>query len=204
MLSGYYLSDPLRYFSQSYPNINVKLQEDEHKFIEHQLLNGEIDVGILMLQQLVEHDAFETQLLISSPLKVWLPINHHLLDKTSISLKDLVDESIISLTANQNDQTIDLIWQRYELKVRPCVRTESVEAVRNLVGAMQGIAIVPDFAYRSWTLDMQRVESIPIREPLPSIDIGLVWRRGASPTWTTEEFIDIVRDHSVKANRTVL
>lgn len=201
LLAGYYLSEPLRQFSQRYPNVSITLQEDEHQFIEHQLLNGEIDVGILMLNQLVESDSFETQQLISSELKLWLPVNHALSGQSSLSLTALMDEPVISLSANHLDQVIHQVWGRYNKRFRPSVRTESVEAVRNLVGAGQGIAIMPDFAYRSWTLDMQRVESIPIRETLPAIDIGLVWRRGSPPLWTALEFIDVIRDHAIKTNR---
>ncbi|MGY4106606.1 LysR substrate-binding domain-containing protein [Aeromonas encheleia] len=59
-----------------------------------------------------------------------------------------------------------------------------------------GAALLPDFAYRPWSLEQERVEARAIKEPIPAIDIGLVWRRGSHLSWTAREFIDIVRDQS--------
>ncbi|MBT1444835.1 LysR family transcriptional regulator [Shewanella sp. JM162201] len=202
LLAGYFLSEPLMQFSRQYPRVKTLIKEDEQRFIEHLLLNGEIDVGILMTRQLQEHEAFETETLVMSPLKVWLPANHPLCAQASISVQELADEPLISLTANQIDQVISHAWRRYHKPMRPKFRTESVEAVRNLVGAGFGIAIVPDFAYRPWTLDMQRIETRPIREELPSIDFGLVWRRGSSVRWTADEFVSTTVDF-VKASKPI-
>lgn len=195
LLAGYYVSEPLSRFSHQFPQVSVRLLEDEQRFIEHQLVNGEIDVGILMHRQLLEQDAFETETLVSSSLKVWLPVNHPLNEQDSISLSDLKDEPMISLTANQVDQVVGRVWRRYNATVRPAFKTESVESLRNLVGVGLGLAIVPEFAYRPWTLDMQRIETRPIREELPTIDIGLVWRRGTHASWTIPEFISVVKDY---------
>ncbi|MDY7798230.1 LysR substrate-binding domain-containing protein, partial [Aeromonas caviae] len=69
-------------------------------------------------------------------------------------------------------------------------------AVRSLVASQLGLALLPDFAYRPWSLEQERVEARAIKEPIPAIDIGLVWRRGSRLEWTAREFIDIVRDQS--------
>jgi hypothetical protein len=76
------------------------------------------------------------------------------------------------------------------------LRTASVEAVRSLVASQLGLALLPDFAYRPWSLEQERVEARAIKEPIPAIDIGLVWRRGSRLDWTAREFIDIARDQS--------
>ena len=202
LLAGYYLSEPLTRFSHQFPKVQVRLLEDEQSYIEHQLVNGETDVGILLTRQLEEQDAFETETLTTSPLNVWLPVNHPLNAQQSISMTDLKDEPMIQLTANQVDRVIGRAWRRYNPAIRPAYKTKSVESLRNLVGAGLGLAIVPDFAYRPWTLDMQRVETRPIREELPTIDIGLVWRRGSHASWTIEEFINLVHDFAKTSRKT--
>ena len=201
LVAGYYLSEPLSRFTRHFPGVKITLIEDEQAYLEHQLVNGEIDVAILMLQQMQERDAFETETLTRSPLKVWLPVNHPLFKQTDVSLTELANESLITLTANKIDQIIGPTWRRYNKTARSVLETESVEAVRNLVGASLGIAILPEFAYRPWTLEMQRVETRNIREEIPSIDIGLVWRRGSNLNWATEEFIDVARDQSRSKNQ---
>ncbi len=200
LVAGYYLSEPLSRFAQHFPGVKITLVEDDQVYLEHQLVNGEIDVAIFMLQQMQERDAFEMETLTRSPLKVWLPVNHPLFKQTDVSLTELANEQLITLTANKIDQIIGPTWRRYNKTARSVLETESVEAVRNLVGASMGIAILPEFAYRPWTLEMQRVETRNIREDIPSIDIGLVWRRGSKLSWETEEFIDVARDQSRSKN----
>lgn len=196
LVSGYYLSEPLSRFSHQYPDVSIAIQEDDPAYIEHQLVNGEVDVAILMLRQLNERYAFETETLTRSPLKVWLPLNHRLFKQTDVSIRELRNEALISLTANQIDKLIGQVWRRYNGPFRSVLRTESVEAVRNLVGAGIGISILPEFAHRPWTLEMQRVETRNLREEIPSIDIGLVWRRGSALSWEAEEFIELARDQA--------
>lgn len=201
LLSGYYLSEPLSRFAHHFPGVAISLKEDKQAYIEHQLINGEIDVAILMLQQLKDLDAFETETLMKSPLKVWLPVNHTLFKMADVSMNELINENLITLTANDIDKTINQIWLRYNKPIRSELKTESVEAVRNFVGSSLGIAILPEFAYRSWTLEMQRVETRNIREDIPNIDIGLVWRRGSSLPWVAQEFIEIARDQHRSKNK---
>jgi DNA-binding transcriptional LysR family regulator len=73
--------------------------------------------------------------------------------------------------------------------------------VRSLVGAGAGVAVLPDFLYRPWTLDAEHVDVRPLRDELPTVDVGLIWRRGSGLSVAAAEFIDIARERSRKAAR---
>jgi DNA-binding transcriptional LysR family regulator len=88
------------------------------------------------------------------------------------------------------------VWARHQLKPRTLLRTSSLEAVRSLVGAGAGIAVLPDFLYRPWTLDAEHVQARTLRDTLPTVDVGLVWRRGSALGPPALEFIEIARDAS--------
>ena len=76
------------------------------------------------------------------------------------------------------------------------MRTSSLEAVRSLAGLGAGITILPDFLYRPWTLDADHVEVRTLRDEVPSIDVGLVWRRGSHSRPVVTEFIELAREQS--------
>jgi DNA-binding transcriptional LysR family regulator len=76
------------------------------------------------------------------------------------------------------------------------LRTSSLEAVRSLVGVGAGITILPDFLYRPWTLDAGHIEVRSLRDAVPTIDVGLVWRRGTRTREVVSEFIDVAREQS--------
>ncbi|ATL98382.1 LysR family transcriptional regulator [Aeromonas sp. MR19] len=196
LVAGYYLSEALGRFRRAFPAVRIEVKEDEQPYLEHQIVNGEVDVGILMTNRTIRQEAFDTELLTRSPLRVWLAANHPLCAESTLSLKALGEEPMISLTADQLDQIIGGGLRRYGIAPRIVLRTASVEAVRSLVASQLGVALLPDFAYRPWSLEQERVEARTIKEPIPAIDIGLVWRRGSRLDWTAREFIDIVRDQS--------
>jgi DNA-binding transcriptional LysR family regulator len=56
--------------------------------------------------------------------------------------------------------------------------------------------VLPDFPYRPWTLDAEHVEVRRLRDEVPSIDVGLVWRRGSGLKAAATEFIDLAREQS--------
>lgn len=196
LVAGYYLSEALGRFRRAFPAVQIEVKEDEQPYLEHQIVNGEVDVGILMTNRTIRQEAFDTELLTRSPLRVWLAANHPLCAESTLSLKALGEEPMISLTADQLDQIIGGGLRRYGISPRIVLRTASVEAVRSLVASQLGLALLPDFAYRPWSLEQERVEARAIKEPIPAIDIGLVWRRGSRLDWAAREFIDIARDQS--------
>jgi DNA-binding transcriptional LysR family regulator len=68
-----------------------------------------------------------------------------------------------------------------------------VEAIRGLVGTNAGLAILPDLLYRPWSLDGDRIVAKRTREPLPTVDIGLVWRRLTRQNEAVAAFMETAR-----------
>jgi DNA-binding transcriptional LysR family regulator len=56
------------------------------------------------------------------------------------------------------------------------LQSRSIEAVRSLVAAGQGVSILSDLVYRPWSLEGQRIARRPLGDEVPTMDIGLVWR----------------------------
>ena len=88
------------------------------------------------------------------------------------------------------------VWARHQLKPRTVLRTSSLEAVRSLVGVGAGLAVLPDFLYRPWTLDAEHVEVRRLRDEVPTVDVGLVWRRGSGLKPAATEFIELAREQA--------
>lgn len=73
MVAGYYLADLLARYRRIYPNVTVKVVEDQRRFIEHLLINGEVDAAVLISSALESDDALACEVLQRSPYRVWLP-----------------------------------------------------------------------------------------------------------------------------------
>ena len=72
LVAGYYRSEALGRFRRAFPAVQIEVKEDEQPYLEHQIVNGEVDVGILMTNRTIRQEAFDTELLTRSPLRVWL------------------------------------------------------------------------------------------------------------------------------------
>jgi DNA-binding transcriptional LysR family regulator len=201
LVAGYYLSDLLTRYRRSLPGIQVLVTEETPPFLEHLLINGELDVAIMLSNVLGEPQALVAETLTRSPNRVWLASNHPLTQSDEVTLAECASFDQVVLEADRIDDLMRAVWARHQLKPRTLLRTSSLEAVRSLVGAGTGIAVLPDFLYRPWTLDAEHVDARRLRGELPTVDVGLVWRRGLGLKPAAEEFIELAREQS-RARRT--
>jgi DNA-binding transcriptional LysR family regulator len=196
LVAGYYLSELLARYRRSCPGVQELATEETPPFLEHLLINGELDVAIMLSNALAEPQALVTETLTRSPNRVWLAADHPLTLHDEVTLADCAGSDQVVLEADRIDDLMRAVWARHQLAPRTLLRTSSVEAVRSLVGAGAGIAVLPDFLYRPWTLDAEHVDVRPLRDALPTVDVGLVWRRGLALKPAAHEFIEVAREVS--------
>jgi DNA-binding transcriptional LysR family regulator len=196
LVAGYYLADLLTRFQRAYPNVAIRVMEDERPYIEHLLVSGEIDVGVLILSNLEDRHALQTEVLTHSPHRLWLPAQHPLLEHDSIHLADVAREQLIQLNVDEMDRNAQRLWRGVGLQPQVTLRTASTEAVRSLVAAGLGVSIQPDMTYRPWSLEGDIIEARPIADLNQTLDVGLAWRRGTARPASVDPFLAVAREQS--------
>ncbi|WP_225772148.1 LysR substrate-binding domain-containing protein [Pseudomonas sp. Marseille-Q5115] len=198
LVAGYYLANLLTRFQRAYPNVELRVMEDERPYIEHLLLNGEIDVGVLILSNLEDRHALQTEVLTHSPHRLWLPARHHLLERDDISLADVAAEPLIQLNVDEMDHNAQRIWQHAGLRPQVSLRSASTEAVRSLVAAGLGVSIQPDMTYRPWSLEGDIIEARSVVDLTRTLDVGLAWRRGSARPMLVDPFLTVAREQHAR------
>lgn len=196
LVAGYYLAELFARFQRSHPSVTVSVVEDAPQFLEHLLINGEVDLAIMVSNALGEPQALEVEVLTSSPSRVWMASGHALAERSELSLQECAAYPQVVLEADRVESVLNTLWTRHGLHPQVLMRSTSLEAVRSLVGIGAGITLLPDFLYRPWTLDAEHVEVRSLRDAAPSIDVGLVWRRGSRSRPVVTEFIELAREQS--------
>jgi DNA-binding transcriptional LysR family regulator len=196
LVAGYYLSELLSRYRRSCPAVSVQVTEETPPFLEHLLINGELDLAIMVSNVLGEPQALVAETLTRSPNRVWLASDHPLSQQAEVTLADCAAHDQVVLEADRIGEILRAAWARHQLKPRTLLKTSSLEAVRSLVGAGAGLAVLPDFLYRPWTLDAEHVDVRALRDELPTVDVGLVWRRGLALKPAALEFIELAREQS--------
>ncbi len=191
LVAGYCLSDLLARYRRVFPAVQVSVVEDTRDYLEHLLLNGEIDVAVIIVSNLQDNLALETESLQASRYHLWLPSGHRLLRNAPISLKETAEEAFIVLSVDEVEEVTGRTWRAAGVRPKVAFRTRSVEAVRSLVATGAGLAVLPDLAYRPWSLEGDRIEARDIAEAMPDLTVGVAWRRGLPLPRTAETFIDL-------------
>jgi DNA-binding transcriptional LysR family regulator len=196
LVAGYYLADLFARFQKSHPSVKLTVVEDQPQFLEHLLINGELDLAIMVTNVLIEPRALQVESLTSSKNRVWMAANHPLADKQELSLAECATYPHIVLGADRVDDVLRKAWARFGLSPEVTMSTSSLEALRSLVGVGAGIAVLPDFLYRQWTLDAEYIHPRTLRDAIEAIDIGVVHRRSTRTRDVVLEFLSIAREQS--------
>lgn len=179
LVAGYVLSDILQRFRRAYPRVELNVIEDNGDYLQHLLIGGELDVAVLLTSSVKDRMALHVETLLVSPYRLWLPLGHPLADQEAIALDQLAGQPLIQLMVDEIEESTRSLMQALEVRPEIAFRTRSVEAVRSLVATGAGLAILPSLVYRPWSLEGDRIEIRDVSGDLPSVQVGLAWRRGA-------------------------
>jgi DNA-binding transcriptional LysR family regulator len=199
-VAGYFLAAPLARFRRSFPDVDVRIKELERNTIEKQLVQGQLDIGIVLVSNLEHRDELATETLAKSRRRLWTSTGHPLLSKPKVTLKDVAKEPYIQLLIDEAATTTLSYWSKVKLTPNVIFSTESVEAVRSLVATGTGITILSDMVYRPWSLEGDKLESREIAAAIPTMDVGLAWSRAATLPAPAKAFIEFCRMEFLSGN----
>lgn len=190
---GYFLPTPISRFMNSHPNVDIKLAEHSRTQLEAAILNGEADIGIAITSNVNEDDRFSTETLFQSGRSLWCSATHPFAKLDEVSLQQICEQPYIQLNLDEAERNTHEIWDKYKLKPERIIHTASVEGVRSLVANEQGLTILSGLLFRSWSLDGGQLQSRPVVEMVPSMNVGLLWRRDRETRPALQSFIDFFK-----------
>lgn len=179
LVAGYVLSDILQRFRRAHPRVELNVIEDTGDYLQHLLIGGELDVAVLLTSSVRDRMALHVETLLVSPYRLWLPLGHPLAQQEAIALEELAGLPMIQLMVDEIEESTRRLTAALPVKPEIAFRTRSVEAVRSLVATGAGLAILPSLVYRPWSLEGDRIEIRDVSGDLPTVQVGLAWRRGA-------------------------
>ncbi|MBW8321441.1 MAG: LysR family transcriptional regulator [Arenimonas sp.] len=178
---GYFLPFHIERMKRQFPGIDIQLFELNRESVEEGLLTNRYDIAVMLTSNILNPE-LTTEKLLSSQRRLWVSARHPLLAQHGVGLKEVAEEDYIMLTVDEASHSSLKYWSQTPYLPRISLRTSSVEAVRSLVANRQGVAILSDMVHRPWSLEGKRIETIALTEPIPSMDVGLAWRRNAEFT----------------------
>ncbi|MFB2552876.1 LysR family transcriptional regulator [Ensifer soli] len=178
---GYFLPLHVERLRRLYPKLRLQLYEVNREAIEEGLLSNRYDMSVLLTSNIL-NPALSTETLMSSVRRLWLPAGHRLSKLGHVGLKEVAEEPYIMLTVDEAAHSALKYWSTTPYQPRVMLRTSSIEAVRSMVANNLGVAILSDMVHRPWSLEGRRIETLTVKDPVPSMDVGLAWRASSAFT----------------------
>ena len=191
-VAGYFLPPHYARFARAYPDISVELTELPRPAIEQGLKDDAFDFAVMLVSNLVDRATLASEILFRSRRRLWLPVEHPLLGAESVNLDDVAALPYVMLTVDEANLTASRYWTPTGLAPKTIFVTSSVEAVRSMVADGLGVTILSDMVYRPWSLEGQRIEQRNLATPVPTMDVGLAWRKGRKLGSAARAFADFL------------
>jgi DNA-binding transcriptional LysR family regulator len=191
-VAGYFMPRHYARFLRNYPRITVELRELPREAIERGLVDRTLDIAVMLVSNLADTTRIASETLLRSRRRLWLPVEHQLLNSENVTLADVAKEPYVMLTVDEAMHTAGKYWARVGLEPRLVVKTSSVEAVRSMVAAGMGVTVLSDMVYRPWSLEGQRIETRNVIGDIPTMDVGLAWNGAVQQAPAARVFHDFM------------
>lgn len=195
---GYLIPALLQRARRRAPLLSVIVREMERAEAEDHLLAGQLDLALLLVSNLSSRRGLSHEILLRSPRRLWTCVDHPLLQRERVGLSDVAEQDYILLDMDEHVTTFEKYWAKAERKPRIVLTSKSLEGIRSLVAQGFGVSILSDLIYRPWSHDGGRIRRIPLSDTVPSMDVGLVYRKGEPLSPGAASLAGLVREFAAR------
>jgi len=169
-----WMPEALRILHNELPNIDVMISSQYSPLLADGLLKGKIDAAFLRRERGLPELVY--RVLVKEPLMVVLPSNHRLAALKSISPRDLVGETFVTVsnTAPVLRAIIDNFLKRARIKITPAHEADHLSMGMSLIASTGGVGLLPAYAQNFLP---SSVTSRPLKGATPTVDLVLGYRK---------------------------
>lgn len=193
-LAKEFLMTYLENFHKLYPNINIEIRTNLTSELKSMLKDGLIDMHILNLTN--EEAKNDFNIIKCKTITDCFVSNKPIKEK--ISIKELNNYPLILQDRNSNTRKfLDDFANKYEITLKPKIEIGSYYLVSEFSRIGLGIGYVTK-DYIKNNLDNKELFIVPIKEKIPSREIGILLNKNTTPNFSTKELIKIITQNGTK------
>lgn len=191
-LTKEFLMPYLETFHKLYPNINIEIRTNLTSELKSMLKDGQIDMHILNLTN--EETKNDFNIIKCKTITDCFVSNKPIKEK--ISIKELNNYPLILQDKNSNTRKfLDDFANKYEITLKPKIEIGSYYLVSEFSRIGLGIGYVTK-NYIKNNLDNKELFIVPIKEKIPSREIGILLNKNTTPNFSTKELIKIITQNT--------
>ncbi|MEC6816660.1 LysR family transcriptional regulator [Photobacterium toruni] len=187
MLGSYFFPQILMGFKSHYPNLKLTIVEAGTQSIRQMLLDGELDLGVIINQAVPE--SLQTEHLLRSQMVAVVSEQHDFANKQELSFADFFGQELVAFKPGYfHREMLDLVCEQHNL-------TPNISFETNLLPMILQI-IRHDFAITALLELVTEHEAhlipIPFAEPI-QLDLAMAWRKQGYLSLADRTFIEYVK-----------
>ena len=177
-LAPYLIPNLIQKTNKWFPKLDLYISESKTKDLLNSIAVGDLEAGILALP--LQEKNFQVAELFTEPFLLAIPASHRLARRQKATLADLENECVFLLEEGHclKDQVLE-VCQLAGAREHSFYRASSLETLRQMVAAGQGITLMPWLAVHEPISQASSIRYIPFVDPAPNRRIALVWRKGS-------------------------
>ncbi|MCM3588372.1 LysR family transcriptional regulator [Mesobacillus maritimus] len=176
-------------FNLLYPDIKIKLFEDDSKTVKQEVRDGNIDLGVVILP--VDEKEFDVVPFVEEELWLFVHKSHPLAQRDQVEMKELQNETFI-LFKQEFDIHDIIIQECLRVGFRPEIAYESSEwdFISGMIGENLGISLFPKPIAKK--IDQDLIKSIPISHSNLPWNLGFISKKKKYASPAVREFIKYI------------
>lgn len=187
-IAPFVLPAPLAEFGTCYPNLRVRVHEDDIEGVQESLLRATVDIGLLYDVNLSPR--LTKKVVANFPPYLILPPNHRLAKRKRIALAELEGDPFIQIGLPHSRDYSETLAQQSGIKFNIAFSTNSFEMVRSLVGHGHGYSILNQRRKPDITYDGCKLAICEIADQPPPIKLVLAYVSNTILSKRATAFID--------------
>jgi DNA-binding transcriptional LysR family regulator len=192
-----YLIPHIEQYRRLFPKVKVQVRRSESSKIPSQLLDGELELGVLSYDPADDH--LMTQVLYTDRLALVVSPRHRFAGRTDISIAELDMETFIAHNViSPYREAVLREFQRQKVPLNMDVEMPTVETIRRLVQDNEGVAFLPRMCVEQ-EIKADLLREIRVKELNIERKIRLVYPARRALSHAAKAFLDVVRRGSAEA-----
>ena len=188
----FYLLPVIEEFRRRHPAIKIEVQRGVASRIPEQITAREVELGVISFKP--TDTSLRSISVLNDELVLIVAPGHKLAEKTSVSIRELADETFIAHNApSPYRKRVIEMFDKYDTRLNISVELPSLEAIKRLVENGTGIALVPKLTAKSEVAAGQ-LAGLTVKEMKLERKLNIIYRKNSVLSHASQEFLKIAKE----------
>jgi DNA-binding transcriptional LysR family regulator len=188
----FYLLPVIQRFRELYPLIKIEVQRGVASRIPKEITAREVELGVISFKP--SDESLRSVYVLSDELALIVSPKHPLAAKTSVSIKELGQETFIAHNAlSPYRQSVIGSFEQYDTQLNISVELPSLEAIKRLVEKGVGVALVPKLTAQA-EIESGRLKALSVKEMKLERKLNIVYRKNSVLSHAAKMFLAVAKE----------